>query len=301
MLKMFHRLGPAGSSEFWEETWAEGDFAASARYCDVDPLKPLFDRHVGPGSVLLEGGCGRGLYVAHHAARGVRAIGLDFALGTLLDVRSRYPDLLLGAADVAFLPLRSRAVDTYYSGGVVEHFEAGPEDALTEARRVLRPGGALLISVPYFSPLRRAIVAFRSKDWTRTTVHQVDAPPEGRAFFQYAYTTEEFVTLLERHGFVVTGKQGYSILWGLYELPLLGTLLARSSQGRSESAEQSTNPAILASENRGTPPAGDPRGVLKRLLVSEDDSVPVLGLAVRILRWFAANMMMYECRVTKQP
>lgn len=290
MLKMFHDLEPGSSVKFWEHTWTEHDFAESARYCDVDPLKRLFDRHVRPGSVLLEGGCGPGLYVAHHAARGVRAVGLDFAMGTLLEVRRRYPNLMLGAADVARLPLRVGVVDTYYSGGVVEHFEAGPDPAISEARRVLRPGGVLLISVPYFSPLRRLVAPFRNKDWGRTKDHKVDPPAVGRAFFQYAYTTTEFTRILARHGFSVVGTQGYSVLWGLYELPLLGRVLARAAhEPPPEVRPASAAPGHDAATVRST------SSTLKRLLVSEDDSVPVLGLGVRFLRWFGANMMMYEC------
>lgn len=289
---MFHRLDLAGgSSAFWEQVWTEGDFSESARYCDVDPLKPLFDRHVAPGSVMLEGGCGRGLYVAHHAARGVRAIGLDFALGTLVEVRRRYPGLLLGAADVAALPLRSGVVDTYYSGGVVEHFESGPAAAVAEARRVLRPGGTLLISVPYFSPLRRALVRIKGSEWRRAATHATEHPPPGTVFFQYAYTTREFSRLLESHGFRVVGTQGYSILWGLYELPVAGALLQRAAQRRTVPPEDELGPAG-AGGGVATPAS---QSLLKRLLVSEDVSVPVLGPGVRALRWFGANMMMYEC------
>ncbi len=62
-------------------------------------------------------------------------------MDTLADVRDHYPGLLLCGADVARLPLRDQSVATYYSGGVVEHFEAGPHKAIAEARRVLDPNG----------------------------------------------------------------------------------------------------------------------------------------------------------------
>jgi hypothetical protein len=35
--------------------------------------------------------------------------------------------------------------------------------------------------------------------------------------------------------------------------------------------------------------------LLKRLVIGEDDSVPLAGLIVRMLRSFCANMMMYVC------
>ncbi len=298
MLKMFHQVSAAGgSTEFWEQNWVEGDFTESARFCEVDPLRPIFDRHVRPGSVMLEGGCGRGLYVAHHAARGVRAIGLDFATRTLADVKRAYPSLLLGAADVAKLPLRDDTIDTYYSGGVVEHFEAGPHQAIAEAARVLRDDGTLLISVPYFSPLRRMLAPFHRREWRVTGRHAAESPPAQRAFFQYAYKPREFEAILAEHGLSVRRRQGYSILWGLYELPLLGRVLNRAAQGRTEGAPADAVAVGTGPSSEDAPP-GTQQSLAKRLVVSEDDSIRFAGSMVRLLRWFAANMMMYECGLT---
>ncbi len=293
MLKMFHQSDVGGGSEkFWEQNWVEGDYNESARFCAVDPLRPLFERHVQPGSVMLEGGCGRGHYVAHHAARGVHAIGLDFATRTLADVRRMYPTLVLGAADVARLPLRDDTIDTYYSGGVVEHFEAGPHEAISEAARVLRAGGILLISVPYFSPLRRALAPFRRSEWRVARQHVADRPLPQREFFQYAYKPREFEAILAQHGFSVIGRRGYAILWGLYDMPLLGFLLQRLAQGHGDGASGDP-PAGKGGQIQSSAPSRD--SLVKRLVVSEDDSIPHAGPIVRVLRWFAANMMMYEC------
>src|SRR5947207_14256799 len=143
MLKMYssHTTQIGGSPEFWEENWADQVSEPQLRFCAADPLKPLFERYTHSGAVMLEGGCGMGQYVFYYAARGVRVVGLDFAGRTLACVHARYPNLTLCAGDVSALPFRDNSFDTYYSGGVVEHFEAGAEKALYEARRVLRPGG----------------------------------------------------------------------------------------------------------------------------------------------------------------
>ncbi len=102
---------------------------------------------------MLEGGCGRGQYVAYQSSRGVRVVGLDFALETLVAVHRRCEALLFCSEDVSELPFRNCSFDVYFSGGVVEHFEVGAYQVLNEARRVLPPNGTLLISVPYLSPL----------------------------------------------------------------------------------------------------------------------------------------------------
>lgn len=126
MLKMFH-TGPAsgGTAEFWEGVWEATSFDERLQFCDLDPLGPLIDAHTMPGDRLLEGGCGHGSYVAHHQARGVHAVGLDFARANLAELR-RVAGVPLLAGDVAALPFRDGTFDVYYSGGVVEHLRGGP-------------------------------------------------------------------------------------------------------------------------------------------------------------------------------
>jgi SAM-dependent methyltransferase len=243
---------------------------------------------------VLEGGCGRGQYVVHYARRGARMVGLDFATDTLQRLRRSHPALATCGGDVSRLPFRDGVFEAYYSGGVVEHFEAGPLPALREARRVLGPGGVLLVSVPYSSPLRR-LLAFGKRDRRHVRAPGPDeAGDAGRRFFQYAFTRAEFTRLLSEAGFEVTRTQGYAIYWGLLEVPMVGRLLERA-QRRGETAiaaapPQGTTPAPA----RPAPSAGRV-SMAKRLLVSEDDQVFLAGTGVRFLRWAAANMMMYVC------
>lgn len=305
MLKMYQqRLHSGGSNALWEEEWREGSFEQALAFCEVDPLRPLFDEYARPGSRMLEGGCGQGQYVAYYASRGVNVVGLDFATETLTRLRSGYPQLPLCAGDVARLPFQNASFDLYYSGGVVEHFESGAEPALLESYRVLRPGGVLLISVPYLSPLRKALSPFKRKHWQRVSSSQTGEAEQqdGLQFFQYIYTPREFEKLLGATGFRVIKKQGYAVLWGLGEIPLLkrvmdklaqsssGTQEVASAQAKTVSTETANIPATTRTQNTAASPS-----LIKRLAVSEDDSVPVLGLGVRALRWACSNMMMYVC------
>jgi SAM-dependent methyltransferase len=292
MLKMYHEaVGAGGSSAFWEAAWDDGRFEESVRYCEVDPLRPLFERHVRPGSTLLEGGCGRGNYVAYQSGRGVAAVGLDFATRTLAELHAREPALRLTAADVARLPVRSGSVDAYYSGGVVEHFEDGPSPALDEARRVLRTNGVFLVSVPYYNPLRRVLARVGRRGWRVVDHHAAEPPLAGRVFFQYVYTSAEFRRILTEHGFNVVDTKAYAVMWGLYELPLVGRLLSRVGKA---SMGATVGPTLEIDDADGSERSTD-LPILKRLVVAEDTSVPVAGVGVRCLRYLAANMMMYVC------
>jgi SAM-dependent methyltransferase len=299
MLKMYHRHVESGASAaYWEEFGSDGTLADRLRFCDVDPLRPLFLRYLTPGATMLEGGCGRGQYVAYYNARGIKVVGLDFARDWLTAIHRESPQLPLCAGDVGALPFRDATFDVYYSGGVVEHFEGGAERALAEARRVLKPTGTLLVSVPYYSPMRRALAFTRSSEWRRVPRPVVDQMGvNGRQFYQYAYTVPEFSRMLTAAGLRVVGTQGFAIAWGLYDVQAIRRLAARfegrarraNGHGANGAAAVTSGPAQAA---RVSPP---PVSVLKRLAVAEDETVPGLGWLVRAGRRACANMMMYVC------
>lgn len=294
MLKMYQNHTHSGSSvELWEENWQTAQFNQGLQFCWTDPLRPLFEKYAKKGMLMLEGGCGIGQYVTFYTLKGVKVIGLDFAQKALKRLNQRVPDLSLCAGNVATLPFQDESFDVYYSGGVVEHFEDGAETSLREAHRVLKKDGILLISVPYFSPLRRLLFPFGKDGWRRVKQSKTEGKTEkGLNFFQYVYEPHEFSKMLEDAGFKVIKKQGYAILWGLYDLPFFG--------GKSEiqKAENGQLPPPTAAEEKpdlskvNQPVSGS---LLKRLVVAEDDSIPVLGLGVRFMRWASANMMMYVC------
>lgn len=288
MMKMYQRAANAGDAAFWEATWSDGQLEEAIRFCDVDPLRPLFERHTRAGTRLLEGGCGRGHYVVYYGARGVRVTGLDFATGALHRLKDRNPEATICAGDVSALPLRDRSHDVYYSGGVVEHFECGPLPALKEAFRVLRPGGVLLVGVPYLSPLRWSAALWRRDRRLVPDAQKEQAAPTGQ-FWQYAFGTREFSTLLGEAGFVVESTFPYGILYGLHDIPVVARLLSRRPTTRIPNAATPRPESAVAPSGLGT------RGfsLLKRLAVSEDRRVPLVGPLVERIARLCANMMLY--------
>lgn len=292
---MYTPQAHAGNSpDFWEETWEASEFEESVRFSAVDPLRPLFEKYLRTDSLMLEGGCGMGNYLAYYSARGYNVIGVDFAQQALKTLRIRQPQLKLCGGDVSRLPFADKTFDLYYSGGVVEHFETGADESIREARRVLKADGVLLISVPFYNPIRQIFSPFRKDDWRVVQNSRTDneAVFEDKKFFQYAYTLPEFTKMLTDAGLEVIETQGYAILWGLYELPFLN----RSGKSEFAAVSKKREKKEVGNINMDALVNDRPSSLLKRLVVSEDDSVPVLGLGVRFMRRAAGNMMMYACK-----
>jgi malonyl-CoA O-methyltransferase len=94
------------------------------------------------GRVVLDLACGTGRYAQIAAERGAaRVIGIDNSVEML--AAARRPGLAAG--DVNAIPLAAASVDVVVCGLALGHLP-GLDAALIEIGRVLRPGGAALIS-----------------------------------------------------------------------------------------------------------------------------------------------------------
>ncbi|MFG2334238.1 class I SAM-dependent methyltransferase [Streptomyces sp. NPDC048604] len=102
-----------------------------------------------PGALIVDVGCGDGTAaaVAGPILAGHRIVGVDWSQDALRRARPRMAQVVRGALDDGGLPLADGCADAVLFSEVVEHL-VDPDRALDELRRILRPGGHLMLSTP---------------------------------------------------------------------------------------------------------------------------------------------------------
>ena len=159
---------------------------------------------IGPGDTVVDLGCGTGDMCELAAAAGARVIGIDFAAGMLAGFRRR--GIRAGAlrADAAALPLRSASATVITSAFALRNF-VSIRDVLSEAARVLSPGGRLVI-LEVDAP-RGALSRWGHSLYFRRVVPAVGGLLSDRAAYSYlpqsvAYLppADELVNALGRSG-----------------------------------------------------------------------------------------------------
>ena len=186
--------------QHWTSKWREQDFSAASPY--RVPWRAeyrVMARYLGrlpAAAKLLDGGCGLGEWTAYLAGKGYRVLGLDISGETIAKLQAVYPEGTFAQGDIRDTGLPDDEFDGYLSWGTFEHFEDGLQGCIAEARRILKPGGMLFVSVP-FDNLRLR--------WSATRKDAAHEPPSGsrRRFYQWRLTRSELRGELTRGGFDV--------------------------------------------------------------------------------------------------
>lgn len=120
-----------------------------------------------PGSTVVDVGCGAGRAVAELAERGVRAVGVDPSRQMLAAARGRWPEAEFREAGAERLPFADGSVRGYRADKVF-HVLQDPGQAVAEARRVLCPGGRIVLVVQDWDAV---MIDSDDAALTRTIVH----------------------------------------------------------------------------------------------------------------------------------
>ncbi|MEU8236191.1 methyltransferase domain-containing protein [Actinoplanes sp. NPDC048967] len=166
------------------------------------------------GRTVVDVGCGTGRAVAELAGHGVRAIGVDLDPVMLNAARDRFPDLDLRAADAADLPLDDGEAHGYRADKVY-HVLPDPSEALAEARRVLAPGGRIVLLGQDWDTM---VIDSDQADLTRRIVHAradtIRHPRVARAYRNLLSDAGFREVELEVHTMVLTGTSTLPLLSG---------------------------------------------------------------------------------------
>jgi len=165
----------------------------------------------GPNPRVLDLGCGTGV-IATELSQWTDPIGLDMSEHALAFCRQRGV-LSLVQADGEALPLRDESVRGVLALDIFEHI-GDDRAAFAECRRVLEPGGVLVLSVPAFRYL-----------W---------GPHDVALMHHRRYTKPQVRARLEEAGFRVE-RASYSVLF-LFPIVLMIRLVEKLKPGQPKAS-----------------------------------------------------------------
>src|SRR5262245_27114651 len=161
-------------------------------------IEPLLDAAaVKTGTKLVDIATGPGYVAAVAARRGATVIGVDFSATMIAEARSRNPDIEFREGDAERFPLGNDLFDAAVVNFGILHL-GRPDQALTEACRVLRPGGRFGFTV-WAKP--EEAVGFGIVLSAITKHGNLNVPlPEGPPFFRFS-EPDECIRSLRAAGF----------------------------------------------------------------------------------------------------
>jgi len=209
------QFGPRYNStrQAWENIWDTASVERELQemnYPRAQQSIRIYTEHLPKNGVILEAGSGLGAIVITLRRMGYNLIGLDYAVKALHTSHGYDPTLPLVAGDVHALPHATNSLDGYLSFGVLEHFEHGMQPALKEAFRILKPGGVMILTIPYPNVVNR-LVAWRRKRQGITVLNDDE-------FYESTYTRDALYQNVTGVGFkveaIIPTSHSYT-LWGL--------------------------------------------------------------------------------------
>ncbi|MHC1586571.1 MAG: class I SAM-dependent methyltransferase [Candidatus Hecatellaceae archaeon] len=133
---------------FWDKTsesydeWFHSERGERIFRLEAEALLRMLE-DLKPG-LLLDVGCGTGLFTKFLEGRGWKTLGVDYSAGMALKAKGKGVNILL--ADACRLPFQDEIFNLVLLFTVLE-FVGCEGEALREARRVLKPDGRLLVAV----------------------------------------------------------------------------------------------------------------------------------------------------------
>jgi len=147
------------------------------------------------GKLLLDLGCGTGLFMRRYGEQGGTAIGLDISRGMVDAAREQAGgfDYLVGTAEV--LPFRDATFDAV-SCMLAFSYLGNPAGMLRESFRVLKPGGGIAVSTLARTVIT-SLVPTIYRIGERMEISKIGVGDFGERY----YTREEMTRIFQEAGF----------------------------------------------------------------------------------------------------
>ncbi|WP_328550495.1 class I SAM-dependent methyltransferase [Streptomyces sp. NBC_00366] len=166
----------------------------------------------GTPRTVLDLGCGDGTAAATAAPllSGHRIVGVDWSQDALTRARTHLSYPVRGELGGGGLPFRTACADAVLFSEVIEHL-VDPDAALDEIRRVLRPGGHLLLSTPNLAAWynRALLLAGVQPVFSEVSLRAIHGRP-GREVVGHLrlYTARALREFVAASGFEIVEMQG---------------------------------------------------------------------------------------------
>lgn len=205
--------------EYWNKFWHGLTPESEIKMWDYYGGRPYILKYVPRFGKIIEAGCGLGRYVYYLSQFGIDIEGIDFEKNTvdrLIQFNNKNKlNAKFRVGDVTKLPYDNESLSGYVSLGVIEHFIEGPDLALKEAYRVLRPGGMAVITTPNLSFSVRYL---KMKLLAKSLIKRIAKIQKKDTFVQYWYTTRKLKNFIENAGLFVSFYRTCDLLYPFIEL-----------------------------------------------------------------------------------
>ena len=170
-----------------------------------------------PGAAVLDVASGPGYAAEAARERGAAATGIDFSAAQVALARDTYPGIDFHIGDAADLQFDDGSFDAIVSNFGILHFPE-PDRFLSEAFRVLRPGGSIAFTV-WQAPARPCGFSIVLDALARHGTLDVGLP-QGPDFFQFA-DHDYCDGALSACGFESSATTEFDLVWELADPDML--------------------------------------------------------------------------------